>query len=279
VAVEGIDPRRLVVVLVDPMHEGNVGAAARALRNLGIEDLRLVRGVSPGEEAARMACAGRDLLDRAMQFSSLEEAVADAAFVVGFVSPERRRDLPTADLSTVVSRIAQAARAGGVVALVFGKEDRGLTREEAARCGALASIPFPTPHATLNVAQAVLLAGYEILRPLPSVQPPAPLPSPGAHRPGARPATAAEREQVYAALEEALRDLGFDEIPRPALRERVIARLRALFERGGLDLYDAQMLRGLAVQIHRAVQPPDPSEVVPPESARGERDLDWPEQL
>jgi len=226
-----------------------------------------------------MACAARDLLDKSQACARLEEAVGDAAFVVGFVSPERRRELPTVDLSTLIPRISGTTAQGGIVALVFGREDRGLTREEAARCSALASIVLPSPRATLNVAQAVLLAGYEILRPGARPSAPAAIPSPGSQRSGARLATAAEREQAYAALEEALRDLGLDQVPSPGLLERVIARFRALCERAGLDHYDDQMLRGLAAQIHRAVDPPAPRDVARPAGARDDRDFDWPEQL
>ncbi|MCI0585995.1 MAG: hypothetical protein L0323_04030 [Planctomycetes bacterium] len=274
----GVDPRRLTVVLVDPQHEGNVGATARAMGNLGVASLRLVGGVEPGEEAERMACASRDVLAEARRFETLAEAVADSVLAVGFVSPERRRELPVVDLHGVLPRIASTAAGGGSVALLFGREDRGLTREEAEACGFLASIPLPSTRHTLNVAQAALLAVYEILRPQ-EVPVPGPLPSPGSHRPHARLATVVEREAAMAAFDDSLARLGFDEIPRLRLRERLLRRFHAIFERAVLDIYDVKMLRGLSARVLRVVprRPGERSPRVPPEDHP--RDEDWPEQL
>ena len=246
--------------------------------NLGIGSLRLVGGVDPGEEAEKTSCASRDVLAEARRCEPLRDAIADCALAVGFVSPERKRELPVVDLPLVLPRIASTAAEGGIVALVFGREDRGLTREEAEACGFLASIPLPSPRQTLNVAQAVLLAGYEILRPqaLPAA---GPLPAPGAHRPRARLATVAEREAAMASIDDSLARLGFDEIPRMRLRERILQRLHAMFERAVLDVYDVKMLRGLSARVMRVVpkRPGEPPSRVPAEEQT--RDEDWPDQL
>lgn len=246
--------------------------------NLGVGALRLVGGVEPGEEAQRMSCASRDLLAEARRFETLAGAIAESALAVGFVSPERRRELPVVELPEVLMRIAATAAEGGGVALVFGREDRGLTREEALGCGILASIPLPSSRSTLNVAQAVLLAGYEILRPREGPVP-GPLPAPGSHRPHARLATVAEREAAMAAFDDALARLGFDEVPRLRLRERLLRRFHAMFERAVLDIYDVRMLRGLSARVLRVVprRPGERSPRVPPEDHP--RDEDWPEQL
>ncbi|HET6205150.1 MAG TPA: RNA methyltransferase [Planctomycetota bacterium] len=274
----GVDPRRMAVVLVDTMHEGNIGATARAMGNLGIGNLRLVGGVPPGEEAERMACASRDILVEARCFETLPPAIADCALAIGFVSPERRREPPVVELPGILRRIGGIAAEGGTVALVFGREDRGLSREEAEGCGYLVSIPLPSTRPTLNVSQAVLLAGYEILRP-PPFGPLGPLPAPGAQRPRARLATVAERADAMAVIDDSLLRLGFDEVPSARLRERILRRLHAMFERAVLDIYDVKMIRGLSTRVLHVV-PKRPGERSTREPAEERtRDEDWPEQL
>src|SRR5262245_8507352 len=99
--------------------------------NLGIGTLRLVGGVTPAEEAERLACGSRDLLAAAKSFGAVSDAIRDCALAIGFVSPERRRDLPVAEFAQAKSRAVETTGRGASVALVFGREDRGLTRDEA----------------------------------------------------------------------------------------------------------------------------------------------------
>ncbi len=264
-----LEPDRLAVVLVRPEHEGNVGAAARALGNLGIADLRLVAGVAIGAPARWMACAAGDLLDRARRCASLGEATADCALAVGFASPARPRRLPLVPLPDLAPRIAHTTAAGGRVALVFGNEATGLSHDEASQCSALATIPLMPAQPTLNLAQAVLLAGYELLRePLhavamatpASVTPASATPAaatpasttPTAPRLGRdRLATAAERAAALAMLDSVLAALDYGRGRDDDVSARIHRRLRAVLERAGLEAADVRMLRGLATRLRR----------------------------
>lgn len=158
-----VDPlARLRVVLIATSHPGNIGAAARALHTMGLSRLILVRpGHFPSDEATAMAAGGAKLLASASIVGSLAEALRGTVGSIAFTARARRgndRLLPLAEVRADI--IAQAQR--GEVALVFGNEQAGLSNEELALCGQLATIPASPTYPVLNLAAAVQIVCYEL---------------------------------------------------------------------------------------------------------------------
>jgi tRNA/rRNA methyltransferase len=253
---------RLAVVLVDPWEPGNVGAVARAMNNLDVEDLRLVvqdpAGVPRllGEEARRRATHGAALLDAARIHPCLEEAVADCAASFGFTARTGRGRAPRQDLFTAARVIASSPPAERT-ALVFGTEERGLARRHLEHCTDLVRIPAPGPHPVLNLAQAVLVALWEVtavrLDPVRSASAPGP-PARERDRPRAR---LEDRQVLREDWDRLLDELGYGRRGRGTLHDRILRRLLALFDRGGGLRDDAAMLRGLARAARRALRTGD----------------------
>lgn len=225
---------RLRVVLTQTSHPGNIGAAARAMKTMGLRDLALVRPRHfPHAEATAMAAGGADLLERASVHDSLEDALSGCVLAVGFSA--RRRDLshPVQSIREAAGEIA-AATASGRVALVFGNETSGLSNEELARCQAFASIPANTEYSSLNLAAAVQVACYEVAV------------AAGAHAaPVARerlPATVDDLNALIAHLEASARASGFLDPQKPG---RFVEHMRRLFARVKLERAEVKLLRGL----------------------------------
>ncbi|MCM2334957.1 MAG: rRNA methyltransferase [Anaeromyxobacteraceae bacterium] len=157
-----IEPAPVRIVLVRPRNPENLGAVARAMRNFGLDDWAIAAlGTHDFAAARRVAVHAEDLLDRPRLAASLDEAVADCAWVVGTSARKvrgKRRLLPEE-----VAREA-AARAPGRTAIVFGEERSGLSGEELDRCHDLSAIPVDAAQPSLNLAQAVLVYAYEARR-------------------------------------------------------------------------------------------------------------------
>lgn len=237
----------LVVVLVRPEHAGNIGAAARALGNLGLGDLRLVGGVAIDRDARAMACAFQDLLAGATRHDDLPSALSDCVYAVALVSPMRAREQAPAPLRSLTSLIA-AQTAHGKVALVFGSEQSGLVHDDVARCSVAATLPLPSPWPTLNLAQAVLLACYELTCvPGSAVAPVIAHAAP----PAEAPAPQAEVDAALHALSHALAELGYGADLDGSLHHKILARCRAIVLRAGLSRADVQMLHGLLARLDR----------------------------
>jgi len=158
------DLSRMAIILVEPQQPGNVGAVCRAMANFGVTDLRLVNPcIYRHSEAARMAVFARPLLGQAQTFNSLQQAVEGLAFSAAFTRRPgfRRGELQSlAELPSILSGLPENAEAG----LVFGREDNGLTTEEAASCNLSVCIPTTHQQGSLNLAQAVVVALYELSR-------------------------------------------------------------------------------------------------------------------
>jgi tRNA (cytidine32/uridine32-2'-O)-methyltransferase len=223
------------IVLVQTSHPGNIGAAARAMKNMCLERLRLVRPAQfPSAEATARASGADDLLARAVCCDTLEEAVADCGFVVGASARLRSLPWPELDPRACAERVL-AERARAPVALVFGREQSGLTNDELERCHALVHIPSNPDYASLNLAQAVQVLTYELY-----------MASLGGAWQGSRPefpvSTAADMERFFAHLEQAVIDLEFLDPQRPG---QLMRRLRRLFQRAQPDTNEMNILRGI----------------------------------
>lgn len=196
-------------VLLRPRSGGNVGAVARALKNFGHRDWAIVGPTEFDEAEARMmAVQAHDVLDAARRFDSLDEAVADCAWVVGTSSRARKgtRRLSPRGFSAEAAHVL----ARGQVALVFGEERSGLSNEELDRCHDVSCIPTDDAQPSVNLAQAALLYSYELSLARASEPEPPLLPLAATDR---------ELQVLRTKLEAVLSDSGFlRHDPRPALR-------------------------------------------------------------
>ncbi len=240
---------RIVVVLVEPKEDGNVGAAARAVKNAGLGGLRLVRPPRLGVQARRMAWRSLDVLERAKRFASLPDALRDCVRAVGFTARPQRTVTGIQTLPAFARYIlGHAAR--GRVALVFGPASRGLSREDLGCCQDAVRIPTSPGPPSLNLAQAVMVVGYELLVARLGLRP---APARGARPtggPGPRhPASVEDILAVEAAWAGGLKALGYGEIRRGALADRILRRWRSIFDRAALTREDVWMLRGVARQM------------------------------
>ena len=218
------------IVLCRPSHPGNIGAAARAMKTMGLADLRLVAPERfPAPEAEWMATHAADVLAAVRVHGTLQEAIADCA--AAFALSARPREWSPQVLEVRVAA-AQAAAIDAPVAFVFGSESAGLSNDELFACQFLVHIPATPGSSSLNLAQAVQIVCYELHM------------ATGASVPPMRTeklATVEDIEGLYGHLEEAASSSGFL-VPGSRLRER----WRRLFSRvPGLEREEVNILRGL----------------------------------
>lgn len=230
-------------VLVAPSHPGNVGAAARAMKNMGAHELVLVRpAVFPHADATAMASGADDLLVRARVVDSLDAAVAGCGLVLGTSARVRAQYYwPGYTPREAAPRLLAAAREGAA-AVLFGTERTGLTNEELERCNALVHIPANPEFESLNLSQAVQVVAYELrlALDLPPLRPEREAPL----------APADELERLYAHFDAVLKEVDFtDRNGGPHLLRRV----KRILARAELDQQEVNILRGIlsAVQGRR----------------------------
>ena len=234
------------IVLVNTTHPGNIGGAARAMKNMGLSRLYLVAPEKfPDEQARWRAASAADLLETAVLAATVDEAIADCQFVVGTSARERRIPWPLLDPRQCAGRIARIS-GREQVAVLFGREDRGLTNEELQLCNLHLNIPTSDAYSSLNLAMAVQIVCYE-LRML--------LAQPGLaagedEQWDAPFSTVENMERFYQHLEQTLTDIEFLD---PAAPRQLMARLRRLYGRGRLDEMELNILRGILTETQKWV--------------------------
>lgn len=233
------------IVLVQTYHPGNIGAAARAMKTMGLTDLVLVTPRQfPDPEATRLAAGAEDLIDRARVVGSLSEAVSDCVQVVGASARLRSLPLPHYDEPDAMAREVVDRAAGDPVALVFGRERFGLTNDEIRCCSHQVSIPANPDYGILNLAQAVQVLAHEVFtawrrRPQSDFRPARP-------NQDRRPS----REQLdhfHDHLARIMQASGF--ITQPHARTE--AQLQALFARAEPSRKELSLLRGLLASLEQ----------------------------
>jgi tRNA/rRNA methyltransferase len=229
------------IVLVEPQNPGNVGMVCRAMKNMGLKRLRLVNPCSTDHlEARNFALSARDILDGAETYATLRDALGDCAFSVATTRRhgKYRREICTAE--EIATKII-GVRGKGRVALVFGREDSGLTTDEVALCRWQATIPTGEEFGSLNLAQAVLIFAYELFRKKEgAVSTLDRIPAPGA-----------EVETLYDHMERTLLHIGFLNPQNPG---HIMRTLRRVFARAELDSREVAVLRGMMAQIDWAAE-------------------------
>lgn len=235
------------IVLCQTSHPGNIGAAARAMKTMGLSRLYLVQPKKfPHADATAMATGASDLLESAAVCETLAEALAGCAFAIGLSA--RRREL-SHELVTAREAAAEAAKiAAGqqTVALVFGTEMSGLSNEELDLCQLLAMIPTNPQFSSLNLAAAVQVVSYELRQAAPG----------DTQLPGSVPVPLANSEDVerfYAHLEETLIRIGFLNTAEPG---RLMQRVRRIYARARLEKEEVNILRGI-LKLTQNPRPPE----------------------
>lgn len=235
---------RVRIVLSHTSHPGNVGAAARAIKTMGLGRLYLVKPRNfPHADADAFAASADDVLHRAVVCDSLDEALAGTVLAVA--ASIRQRDLSheTVDCREACRRLMADAEGGGEVAVVFGTERTGLTIREVNRCGLIAAIPANPEYPSLNLAQAVQVFAYELR-----------VATLSANGPAQQTVSVASHEKVesfHRDLEQTLYDTGFVDPAKPG---RMMQRLRRLFARSRLEKQEVNILRGLLRAIRRKLE-------------------------
>ncbi len=228
-------------ILIKPKEPGNIGASATAIKNMGFKNLELV---NPGEflteEARRMACNEVEVLEKAAVYSSFKDATKDKNLIVGTtrrLGKHRGLILPLKD---GIKRVITAARKNKI-AILFGREDKGLTNQEVEECGFLITIHANPLSSSLNLAQSVLLVAYEL--------------SQKTYKPDV-PALVKQKEleELYQHIQSTLHLLEY--IPRGDrdLERKILSNLKHLIGRAGLTEWELNMIRGICSQAERKIK-------------------------
>ncbi|MGO8829642.1 MAG: RNA methyltransferase [Steroidobacteraceae bacterium] len=237
------------IVLIEPSHPGNIGSVARAMKNMALDELVLVRPRSfPHAEASALAAGADDVLSGARVVGTTREAIGDCAFIAGTTSRPRSYYWEFTTPRDVAGRIVGWAGENRS-ALLFGSERYGLANEDLQFCNVLVRIPANPDYCSLNLAMSVQLLAYEIFiareQPQSRVQLELPL------------APSSDVEHFYAHLSEVLEEIDFDD-----RTGYLMERLRRLFNRAQLDRNELNIMRGIlsAVQGRRAASARRPRE-------------------
>lgn len=235
------------IVLVNTTHPGNIGGAARAMKNMGLSRLYLVAPKEfPSEKATWRSAGATDVLDDAVVVDTLDEAIAGCKLVVGTSARERRIPWPLLDPRQCGESIWSEA-AHHEVALVFGREDRGLTNEELHKCNYHVHIPANEEYSSLNLATAVQVICYEIRMAFLQATAGNTLPN---HQWDMPPADAGALENYYGHLEQTLATLGFLDPDNP---KQTMTRLRRMYNRVRMDQMELNILRGVLTAMQNYV--------------------------
>ena len=236
------------IVLINTLHPGNIGGAARAMKNMGLADLVLVNPQEfPADKAVWRAGNALDVLGRARVVATLDEAIADCGLVLGTSARERSIPWPLHTAREAGEHAVREAPAHPV-AILFGREDRGLTNEELQRCHAHLHIPANPEYSALNLATAVQVVCYEVRQ---AALAQAELPTkPAWANWDIAPASTEALEYYFQHLEQTMVDIGFHKRDNP---RQTMARLRRLFFRIRPDEMELAILRGILTGTQQVV--------------------------
>jgi tRNA (cytidine32/uridine32-2'-O)-methyltransferase len=244
------------IVLVETSHSGNIGAVARAMKNMGLANLWLVNPNSFPDEASYARAAGAsDILDRAQVVPTLDKALEDCVMVMGTSARGRKVPWPVLPPPEAAAIAAENSLAGPV-ALVFGRENHGLSNDELHRCHYHIHIPSNPDYSSLNLAMAVQVMCYELrmlfLRNLEGGEGSpylTPMLVPGDAGWDVPPAKVGDVEGFFGHLEQTLQDVDFHRRDNP---RQLMSRLRRLFQRAKLDQMEINILRGILSAVQKA---------------------------
>ncbi|HEY3287150.1 MAG TPA: TrmH family RNA methyltransferase [Gemmatimonadaceae bacterium] len=236
---------RLSIVFLYPQDPVNIAATVRAMKNMGVSDLRLVKPCPYDPFRIEGVAHGtRDVVEKIRHFETLDEALADCHRVIGFAGKRRSAKWERLPPRAIAERHVEDLAAGHRVALLFGQEDHGLPNDALDRAQVLCMIPT-TEHSSLNLAQAVLVALYEFHLVAGDATRRV-----EAHRHQAGPATHDEWERLFEDTERALDAIAFFRTRNPEL---VMRSMRSLAFRAKPDEREVTMLRAVAIEVQRTI--------------------------
>ncbi len=232
------------IVLVETTHPGNIGGTARAMKNMGLLNLFLVNPKSyPDPKALWRAASANDVLEGAKVVDSLDDAIADCHFVVGTSARQRRIPWPLLNSRSSAAAISQLPE-NQRIAILFGREDRGLTNEQLVLCNVHLQIPTSPNYSSLNIAMAVQIICYDLL-----IESTKSREIEHADKDWDSPfSTQADMKRFYIHLEEALSEIGFLD---PTAPRQLMPRLKRLFNRVRLDEMELNILRGVLSEAQK----------------------------
>lgn len=229
---------RISIILNEPENPDNIGAAARAMKNMGLKDMRLV---NPPEEwrskASKMAVRADPLLSQAKVYVSLQEAVKDISLVIGTTRREGGRRKGFLSFEEALKKMGQIKNTKRA-AVVFGKESKGLSNEDLHQCDFYTTIPSDPAFPSLNLAQAVMVVCFSLFTNANGLRM-------ETHQSQLQLVTKEEFESVIAAFNKAVRHLEY----KPQVAERIDFTFRSMLKRGGLTKSEGQMIKGISKRI------------------------------
>ncbi len=231
------------IILVEPQLAENIGTAARAMLNCGLTDLRLVnpRDPFPSERATAASVGALDIMPPVKIFDSTQAAVADLNMVYATTARERKMVKPVLTARAVGIASVEAGRAGRKVGLLFGRERTGLEKDDIALADAVVTVPLNPDFTSLNLAQAVLLLGYEWYQAGDSTAPRV------LEMHGSIPATKDQLYAFFAHFERALDECGF--LRNPEARPNMIRNMRNMWGRAELTEQEIRTLHGVVKEL------------------------------
>lgn len=244
---------RLRIVMINTSDSGNIGAGARAMKTMGLSQLVLVQPDEfPTAKATARASGAADLLHRARVVSSLDEAIGDCQLVLGTSARLRTIPWPLLDPRQAAARV-MSEPAGADIAILFGREDSGLTNEELRRCHFHICIPANEGYPVLNVAAAIQVICYELRMAVLAQQ--GGTADPGGMQDWDEPLVSAEdMERFLKHFEETLLDIDFFDPTNP---KQLLTRARRLFLRTRMDRLEMNLLRGVLSTVQKRLRQPD----------------------
>jgi tRNA (cytidine32/uridine32-2'-O)-methyltransferase len=246
---------KIRIVMVETQTPGNIGAAARAMWTMGLSNLVLVNPQDfPAQKALWRSAGAKSVVENARVVSSLEEAIADCSLVIAASARQRRIPWPMLSPEQVGQKAAMISQTDHV-AIVFGREDRGLINEELQLCHFHSAIPANDEYPVLNVAAAVQVFCYEVRKNVLALARNKSNKDQEAETPSALAnwdeafATHEDLERFYVHLERVLVDIEFHKPENP---RQLMTRLRRLFNRSQLDVMELNILRGILTAVEKA---------------------------
>ena len=233
------------VVLVGTTHPGNIGATARAMKNMGILDLALVEPKEfPSDVATFRSKAAKDILEKASVHTSLEEAISECELVVGTSARGRTVPWPVLNPREAAEEMHKSSL-NGKVAIVFGREDRGLTNEELGLCNFHVHIPSDPEYSSLNLSQAVQILAYEIRLSY--------LQDRHVNKEywDVELANNEQTERLINHMDELMQEVDFYDVENP---RKLLVRVRRFFKRSKIDVMEANIFRGLFATIQKKLK-------------------------
>ena len=232
------------IVLVGTTHPGNIGAAARAMKNMGFRHLSLVKPKEfPSDVATYRSKAAKDILENALIFNNLQEAVVDCELVIGTSARDRKVPWPILSPKESAEEVSKSLKIHKI-AIVFGREDRGLTNEELGLCNYHVHIPTDPEYSSLNLSQAVQILVYEIRMAVLS----------GDENQDYWDIELANNNQtelLIQHMDELMQEVDFYDVDNP---RKLLLRVRRFFKRSRIDVMETNIFRGLFATIQKKLK-------------------------